>query len=175
MVLKSESAITLDRLDRKLLNELQKDSGRSNKDLAALVGASQASCLRRIRRLKESGIIASEIAIIDPVKTGRSVMAVTTVKLKNHNLKDRDELVRLIHVMPWITQCYMLTGGEDMLIIANLKSLEDFEEVLARRLSDCAIVANITTSIAYKTIKFAPFIPFEDESWDTLPIQAATG
>jgi len=172
--MKSQNVVTLDRLDRKLLNELQKDAGRSNKELATVVGTSPASCLRRIRRLKEAGIIASEIAIIEPLKTGRRVLAITTIQLRGHQVKEREDLVRLINSLHWITQCYMITGGEDMLILADLESLEDFEDVIARKLSDCPIVAKITTSIAYKTIKFAPYIQFEDESWDELPAHAST-
>ncbi len=171
--MKSDDTITLDRLDRRILNELQLDAGRSNKDLAEVVGTSPASCLRRVRRLRQSGLIAKEIALLDPKTVGAGVVAITTIQLRSHNAKDRDDLLRLIQSMPEVTQCYMITGGEDMLVLSNLGSLEQFEEVIAQRLSDCAVVAKLSTTIAYRTLKFAPFVRFEDESWDTMQPHSA--
>jgi Lrp/AsnC family leucine-responsive transcriptional regulator len=159
----------LDRLDRKILNAIQRDSGQSNKDLAKRVGTSPPSCLRRVRRLRQLGLIAADIALINREKVG-GVVAVTTLNLSSHDLKSRDQLLKLIRSIPEITQCYMITGGEDMLLISYLRRLEDFEEVIAKTISECKVVAKLNTTIAYRTLKFEPFIVFEDDSWDELQI-----
>lgn len=168
MMAKSDDLL-LDRLDRKILNELQRDASRSNKDLAEQVGTSAASCLRRIKRLRESGLIAAQIAVINREMTGDGVVAMTTIQLSSHNAQERDALIRLLREMPEVSQCYMITGGEDMLVLSNLSSLTVFEGRIAQRISDCDVVVKLSTTIAYKTLKFSPFVEFEDESWESLP------
>ncbi|MGB5214119.1 MAG: Lrp/AsnC family transcriptional regulator, partial [Anderseniella sp.] len=74
----------MDRIDKKLLNLLQRDASRTNATLADEVGLSASSCLRRIRRLRSSGIVDRIVAILNPSKAGKTLKAIVTVELKEH-------------------------------------------------------------------------------------------
>ncbi|MDH6294178.1 DNA-binding Lrp family transcriptional regulator [Agrobacterium fabrum] len=74
----------MDRIDRKLLNILQGDASRTNVDMADEVGLSPSSCLRRLQRLRASGVIDRIVAILNPAKAGRVLKALVTVELKLH-------------------------------------------------------------------------------------------
>ena len=77
-------ASAMDRIDRKLLNLLQRDASRTNVDMADEVGLSPSSCLRRTQRLRKSGVIDRIVAILNPAKAGRMIKALVTVELKLH-------------------------------------------------------------------------------------------
>jgi len=77
-------AARMDRIDRKLLNLLQNDASRTNVDMADEVGLSPSSCLRRLQRLRKSGVIDRIVAILNPAKAGRVLKALVTVELKLH-------------------------------------------------------------------------------------------
>ena len=74
----------MDRIDRKLLNLIQRDASRTNVDLADEVGLSPSSCLRRTQRLQKSGVIDRIVAILNPAKAGRVIKALVAVELKLH-------------------------------------------------------------------------------------------
>ena len=74
----------MDRIDKRLLNLLQDDASRTNAELADLVGLSPSSCLRRIRRLKDAGIIDRVVALLSPAKAGRGLKAIVTIELERH-------------------------------------------------------------------------------------------
>ena len=74
----------MDRIDRKLLNLMQRDASRTNVDMADEVGLSPSSCLRRIRRLRKEGIIDRIVAILNSARSGRVIKALVTVELKLH-------------------------------------------------------------------------------------------
>ena len=74
----------MDKIDIKLLNLMQRDAAQTNARIAEQVGLSPSSCLRRIRRLKASGVIERVVAILNPAKTGRVLKALVTVELHRH-------------------------------------------------------------------------------------------
>ena len=81
----------MDRIDRKILNQLQKDASIANNDLADLVGLAPSSCLRRVRQLKQKGVITGVIALTDPKRMGRPLKAIVTVKLADHGVTARKQ------------------------------------------------------------------------------------
>src|ERR1041385_6205133 len=76
------SAAALDAIDRRILNLLQEDNQITNQDLAAKVGISPPPCHRRVKRLREEGIIQRDVALVDPVKVGRSMIVFTSITLE---------------------------------------------------------------------------------------------
>lgn len=89
-------AIRMDRIDRKLLNLLQDDASRTNVDMADEVGLSPSSCLRRLQRLRKSGVIDRIVAILNPAKAGRVLKALVTVELKLHG----EQQMRRFWILP---------------------------------------------------------------------------
>jgi len=74
----------MDRIDRKILNLMQRDASRTNADIADEVGLSPSTCLRRVQRLRKTGVIEKIVAILNPSRAGRGIKALVTVELKLH-------------------------------------------------------------------------------------------
>jgi len=79
----------LDAIDRKILAALQEDNQITNQDLAARVGISPPPCHRRVKRLREEGIIVRDVSLVDPVKVGRSLVVFTSITLE----RQREDLL----------------------------------------------------------------------------------
>jgi Lrp/AsnC family leucine-responsive transcriptional regulator len=152
----------LDQIDRKILNQLQQNCRLTNADLADLVGSSAPSCLRRARRLRKLGYIDREIALVNLNKAGSSLTAISEVRLNNHDRRARDEAIRLIRDIPEVTICYNVTGERDLVFIAVLSDMADFEAKITEPLSATPVIKSINSYFAIKNIKFQPFIHFDE-------------
>lgn len=152
----------LDQIDRKILNRLQHDSAITNADLANEVGTSPASCLRRVRRLKDDGYIVREIALVNPDKIGPTLVTITEARLNSIDRRARDEAIRLIRSIPEVIICYNVTGSRDLLFISVFTDMADFERTIAEPLSTVPQIQSINSYFAIKTVKFEPHIIFDE-------------
>jgi len=152
----------LDQIDRKILNRLQRDSRVTNADLAAEVGTSAASCLRRVRRLRETGYIEREIVLVNPDKVGPRLVTITEARLNGLDRKGRDEAIRLIKNIPEVIILYNVTGSRDLLFISVFTDMADFERTIAEPLSVVPQIQSINSYFAIKTVKFEPHIQFDE-------------
>src|SRR5687767_121524 len=109
----------LDRLDRKLLAELQEDASLTSDKLADRVGLSASAIHRRVRRLEKAGIIERRIAVVDPAKAGRGALFLAGVEVE----RERPELVQKlrawIHGEPAVQQAYYVTGSSDYVLVVT--------------------------------------------------------
>ena len=153
----------LDLIDRKILNNLQKNSRITNADLADIVGTSAPSCMRRVRRLRANGVIDREVALVNSSKVGASLTAITEVRLTGHNPQARDNSIRLIRDIPEVIICYNVTGDRDLLFIAVLEDMTDFEKTIAEPLATVPEILSINSYFVIKQIKFEPVIYFDEE------------
>ncbi|WP_136625419.1 MULTISPECIES: Lrp/AsnC family transcriptional regulator [Mesorhizobium] len=152
----------LDQIDRKILNRLQRDSRITNADLATEVGTSPASCLRRVRRLRETGYIEREIVLVNPDKVGSRLVTITEARLNSLDRKGRDEAIRLIKNIPEVIILYNVTGSRDLLFVSVFTDMADFERTIAEPLSIVPQIHSINSYFAIKTIKFEPHIHFDE-------------
>lgn len=152
----------LDQIDRKILNRLQRNSRITNEDLAKEVGTSAASCLRRVRRLREGGYIEREIVLVNPDKVGSRLVSITEARLNSFDRRSRDEAIRLIKSIPEVIICYNVTGSRDLLFISVFTDMEDFESTIAEPLSIVPQIQSINSYFAIKTVKFEPYINFDE-------------
>ncbi|MER8499401.1 Lrp/AsnC family transcriptional regulator [Mesorhizobium sp. M1142] len=152
----------LDQIDRKILNRLQRDSTVTNAKLAADVGTSAASCLRRVRRLRETGYIEREIALVNPDKVGPRLVTITEVRLNSIDRRSRDEAIRLIKNIPEVIICYNVTGSRDLLLVSVFTDMADFERTITEPLSTVPQIQSINSYFAIKTVKFEPIIQFDE-------------
>lgn len=140
-------------LDRRILRELQADGRISNHDLAQRVGLSPSPCLRRLRRLEESGAIRGYTALVDPKAFGWSMTAIATIRLGRQN---EDEIVMFEQaVSEWdeVTECHLVTGSRDYVLTVMTSSLEQYETFIKQKIARLKCVAAIETSFVMKTIK----------------------
>lgn len=149
----------MDRIDRKLLNLLQRDASRTNVDLADAVGLSPSSCLRRVRRLRQSGIIDRIVARLNPAKAGRVFKALVTVELKLHGDQHMRHFLKLATAEPAVSQAYAVTGETDVVLILSLRDMEEFDALCDRLFRDQTNVARFFTMMVIRTAKDETAIP----------------
>lgn len=143
----------MDRIDRKLLNLLQRDAARTNADLAAEVGLSPSSCLRRIRRLRDGGIIDRIVAILNPAKLGRGLKAWVTVELKLHGDQHMRRFLTLATAEPAVATAHAVTGETDVVLMLHLRDMEEFDTLCDRLFRDNTNVARFYTMMVIRTAK----------------------
>ena len=148
----------MDRIDRKLLTLLQRDASRTNADMADEVGLSPSSCLRRIRRLREAGIIERVVAILNPAKTGRVLKALVTVELKLHGEHHMRGFLDRATREDAVVQAYAVTGETDVVLMLYLRDMEEFDALCDRLFRDETNVARFFTMMVIKTAKERPVI-----------------
>ncbi len=149
----------MDRIDRKLLNLLQRDASRTNAALADEVGLSASSCLRRIRRLRQSGVIDRIAAILNPAKTGRTLKAVVTVELRLHGEPNTRQFLNLAAREEAVAQAYAVTGEVDAVLILRLRDMEEYDALCNRLFQERMNVARYWTMMVIRTGKDETAIP----------------
>jgi Lrp/AsnC family transcriptional regulator, leucine-responsive regulatory protein len=153
--------VELDEFDRRLLDALQQDSRRTGDQLAALVGLSPAACLRRAQRLRETGIIEREIAIVAPQAIGRGLTMVVQVTLEREQPATSDEFKRQMRRAPEVMQCYNVTGVTDFILIVSVADMEEYEDFTKRLLFE-KYVRRFETMVVIDRVKFETTVPVAD-------------
>ncbi len=143
----------MDKIDRKLLNLMQRDASRTNVDMADEVGLSPSSCLRRIRRLRAAGIIERVVAILNPARAGRGIKAFVTVELKLHGEAHMRRFLSLASAEEAVSQAYAVTRETDVVLMLRLTDMEEFSGLCDRLFRDQTNVARFFTMMVIKTAK----------------------
>lgn len=143
----------MDRIDRKILNLMQRDAARTNADLADQVALSPSSCLRRVRRLRASGVIDRVVAILNPAKAGRGLKAIVTVELHRHGEQQQQRFLAMATREDSVAQAYAVTSQTDVVLILRLKDMEEFDALCERLFRDDTNVARFFTMVVIRTAK----------------------
>ena len=143
----------MDRIDRKLLNLLQRDASRTNVDLADEVGLSPSSCLRRLQRLRKSGVIDRIVAILNPARAGRTIKTLVTVELKLHGEQHMRRFLNRAVAEEAVSQAYAVTGETDVVLMLWLRDMEEYVALCDRLFSDDHNVARFFTMVVMRTAK----------------------
>lgn len=139
--------IKLDARDRQLLDFLQQDAGQSLDQLAEQVALSAPAVQRRIRRLRDAGVITAEVAVVEPQAVGLPMTFVILVELERERADQIDEFRRKVAAEPLVQQCYYVTGEADFVLIALTRDMEDFEALTRRLFFDDRNVRRFRTSV----------------------------
>lgn len=155
------SDVELDKIDRKILNLLQRDSQITNLELADAVAVSPPTCLRRVRRLRDAGIIARDVAIVDPGKLGSHIELIVSVELKGDDrvLMDAFEKTMLAH--DCVMKCYLVTGITDYVLIVCVKNMAEFERFSRATLYASPLVKRFITLTVINRVKYETRVPIE--------------
>jgi len=153
--------IKLDRIDRKILKDLQ-DSGRiTNVELARRAGISAPPCLRRVRALEEAGFIKSYHATLDPVSMGYGIAVFVQVRLISHAEQDVRAFEARCQGAGMIRECHMLSGEVDFLLRVSAKDWEGYQRFLTEDLMTFPNVASVTTMPLVRSVKHDPGVPVD--------------
>jgi Lrp/AsnC family transcriptional regulator len=148
----------LDRIDRKILDILQRNADLPVGEIAEKVGLSQTPCWRRIKRMEDEGIIRQRVALVDRKKANVATTVFMAVKAPRHQVEWLDAFKRVIGKFPEITEAYRLTGDADYLLRIVVPNIEAYDEVYKRLITQLDF-SDITSSIAMEEMKFTTAIP----------------
>ena len=140
----------LDRIDLKILAELQQNGRATNAAVADKVGLSPSPCLQRVKRLEEAGFIVGYGAQLDIAKLANAIIVFTEVTLKDHRREDFATFEKGILDFPEILECHLVSGGYDYLLKVVAASVADYQD-LAERVLDAEI--GIEKYFSYIVIK----------------------
>lgn len=149
----------IDQIDRKILAALQKDAHVTIERLSETVGLSPSPCARRVRRLREVGVIKSTVVVLDQVKIGLPMSIFASVKLERQREEHLDRFQATVGGWPEIVECYLMTGQHDYLLRIVVEDLASYELFLKQKLTRLEGVASIESSFALSQIKHSQTLP----------------
>lgn len=150
----SESLYLLDDLDRRILTTLQFDASHTNAELAELVHVSPPTCLRRVKHLTESGVIARQVAIIDPEKTGPRLTAIVEISLDVQAVERMDQFEQLVAGEAAVLQCYRVAPGPDFVLVVQVADMPAYNALAHRLFTTHANVRNVKAYFSTFRSKF---------------------
>jgi len=153
------SEVQLDTIDRAILKELQKDGRLANQDLAQRVHLSPSACLRRVKRLEESGVIAQYVALINPKAIGKQGTSYTIINLERMTTAALDAFESAVLASPDILDCFYVAGSNDYMIRFAYKDAEDLERFHTQVLMQLPDVARSNSMLVLRTIKKSTAFP----------------
>ena len=149
----------LDSFDLKLLALVQCDARAAAEDLGAAVGLSGSAVLRRLKRLRETGVIAREIAVVATDKVGSNLRIIATVELERDRADQLNPLVDLLLESPEIQQAYYISGDADLLLIVIVPEISRYDRLTAELVSKHPMIKRITTSVVFRELKVGLYVP----------------
>lgn len=126
--------LTLDKIDKKILLELQNDGRISNIDLSARVNMSPAACLERVRKLHEAGYILGYTARLNPQLLNVALLVFIQVVLDRTTPEIFDAFKESVQIIPEVMECHMIAGGFDYLVKVRVKDMNAYRELLGKSL-----------------------------------------
>ena len=148
----------LDRLDRRILDQLQVDADITAADLAEQIGLSTNACWRRIKRLHEQGIIRGQVALLDEHILGLKVTVFVSVKTNQHTDEWLAKFAAGVKVIPEVVEFYRMSGEIDYLLKIMVKDIEDYDRVY-KKLISVAPMQDVSSSFAMERIKSSTALP----------------
>lgn len=121
--------------------------------MADEVGLSPSSCLRRVQRLRKSGVIERMVAILNPAKVGRGIKALVTVELKLHGEQHMRRFLDVAITEEAVSHAYAVTGETDVVLMLRLRDMEEFDALCDRLFRDQTNVARFFTMMIIRTAK----------------------
>jgi len=158
-VLEQFSAMTIDRYDKLILEELQKDGRISNVQLANIVHLSESACLRRVRSLEESGMIDRYTALVSQQKAGLSGNVFVHIGLHREEESELAAFEDAVKNIPEVMECYLMTGEFDYLLRVVVSDMADFERLHRDALTRLPGVARVNSSVAIRTVQKKTELP----------------
>lgn len=156
-------SISLDAIDLRLLDALQRDASETNQHLAARMAISAPTCLRRVQRLRQAGLIERQIALLSPARMaavqGHGLEAVVEISLDRQDDASLAAFESRVAADDAVQQCYRVSPGPDFILIVGVRDMPDYLALAQRLFNSDANVRNVKTFFSVKRAKFAPRVP----------------
>lgn len=143
----------LDAIDRRMLAVLQEDGRITNQELSEKVGLSPTPCLRRLKRLEESGVIQSYSAIVDPKAYGLPFSVFVSVRLVQQTQENIAEFEKAVEGWSEVSECYLMTGTQDYLLRVLTDGIDGYDRFLKQKVTRLKCIHSIQSNFALATVK----------------------
>jgi Lrp/AsnC family transcriptional regulator, leucine-responsive regulatory protein len=153
----------LDKVDRKLLNLLQKNNQIPTRTLAEKVHISQPTCLRRIRELREAGVVSADVALVDPFALGYGMLAFLEVSLNNQSDEHMQEFEARMAKEAEVMQCYFVSGEYDYFLVVHVIDMDAYYQFVRRVISGSGNVRHFQSRFPMKCAKFVTRVAFDEK------------
>jgi len=151
--------VKLDRIDRRILADLQAEGRITNVELARRAGISAPPCLRRVRALEQAGYIRGYHAELDAAALGFAVTVFAQVGLSSQAEQDLRAFETLVQGWPEVRECHMLAGEADFLLKVVTVDWDVYQRFLTTQLTAAPNVSHVKSALAIRTAKSAPGVP----------------
>lgn len=158
-----DQAITLDGADLRILDQLQRDAALSNQALAERARVSPPTCLRRVKRLQEAGLIERQIAVLSLEKMaatlGHGLSAITEITLDRQGAEELAAFEARAVQDDAVQQCYRVSPGPDFVLVLHVRDMPAYLALAQRLFTSDANVRNVKAFFSVKRAKFEPKLP----------------
>ena len=150
---------SLDAFDREILHRVQLDARATGEDIGADIGLSAAAVQRRLKRMRELGVIVAEVAVVNPKALGQTMSFIVGVEMERERADVLDIFRHAARADPNVQQCYYVTGEADFILIVVARDMDDFEAFTRRLLFDNTHIRHFTTSVVMARDKVGQVVP----------------
>lgn len=155
----SASASDLDRIDRKILDILQREGRIAMTELAQRVGLSTSPCSDRVKRMEKSGVITGYHAHVSPEAMGKTLLVFVEIKLSAKSADVFDKVRKELLHMPEVLECHLVSGGFDYLVKARLRGMGEYRHLLGDILKKLPVPAESQSYVVMEEVKETLFLP----------------
>jgi Lrp/AsnC family leucine-responsive transcriptional regulator len=151
-----------DSIDRRILDELQRDGGLTNQELAERVGLSPSPCLRRVRALEEAGVIDKRVVLLDGRKLGLTLTALIQISMDRHTPERFEKFEAAVRDCPEVQACYLITGQQaDYLLVVIVPDIETYQEFLLGKITRIEGVSGVHSSFVMRRVVDTTALPLK--------------
>ena len=155
----TSTPVKLDSIDRAILAELQREGRLSNLELAQRVHLSPSACLRRVKALEDSGVIAQYVAMVNPRAVGKHGVSFTIINLESMNTPQLEAFEQAVRDQPEVLDCFYVAGSNDYLIRFTYRDAEDLERIHSEVLMRLPGIARSNSLLVLRTVKKTTALP----------------
>lgn len=151
----------LDAIDRKLLEAIQIDAAQTSEQLAEHVGLSPSAAQRRLKRLKDAGVVRQEVAVVSHEAVGRQLILIVEVRVEHDHEPEATNFTRRLETAPEVMQCYYVTGRADYILLCTFRDMGEYGDFSQRMFVENPNVVSFETSVVIKPVKMSLSVPVQ--------------
>jgi DNA-binding Lrp family transcriptional regulator len=151
----------LDKIDLKILKILQENAKITNLQLSGEIGLSPAPTLERVKKLESAKLIRGYYTQVNEEALGIGIKAIIQITLARQLENAISNFKKEINKIPEIMECYQVTGNADYILIALLKDIRDFENLISQRLSKVEEIGQMQTMVILSKVKDSKLLPLD--------------
>jgi len=149
----------VDEFDLKLLELVQENSRLTAEQLSETVGLSPTACQKRLKKMRDTGVITKDVSILNREIVGRSLTMIVEVTLERERPEFLDQFKETMLKTPEVMQCYYVTGNADFIVILTAKDMKDYEDFTRRFFFHNSNVKRFHTNVVMDNVKVGLSVP----------------